>query len=88
LSSRSVVCYYWHMVNWTMGRLPDHWSGILASIRKESGLTRPELSMLSGVGTSTIENYERNKIKEPSIYKVEQLLKCMGYELDALKESS
>jgi len=71
-----------------MGKLPDHWSDILIEIRKEAGLTRPELSMMSGVGTSTIENYERNKIKEPSIYKVEQLLRCMGYELDALKEDS
>jgi len=43
---------------------------------------------LSGVGTSTIENYERRKIQEPSIYKVEQLLQCMGYELDALRGSS
>jgi len=76
------------MTSWKIDGLPDHWSGILISIRKESGLTRPELSMLSGVGTSTIENYERNKIKEPSIYKIEQLLKCMGYELDALKEMS
>jgi|TARA_R100001143_G_C3348199_1_gene128005 transcriptional regulator with XRE-family HTH domain len=76
------------MVNWNMGKLPDHWSDILIEIRKEAGLTRPELSMMSGVGTSTIENYERNKIKEPSIYKVEQLLRCMGYELDALKEDS
>lgn len=67
---------------------PDHWATILLSIRKESGLTRPELSALSGVGTSTIENYERRKIQEPSIYKVEQLLDCMGYELDALRGSS
>jgi transcriptional regulator with XRE-family HTH domain len=72
--------------NWNTFEKKDHWSGILMSIRKESGLTRPELSLLSGVGTSTIENYERSKIKEPSIYKVEQLLKCMGYDLDALKE--
>ncbi len=72
--------------DWKTFEKKDHWSGILMSIRKESGLTRPELSLLSGVGTSTIENYERSKIKEPSIYKVEQLLKCMGYDLDALKE--
>ena len=70
------------MESWV--RTPDHWASILLSIRKESGLTRPELSALSGVGTSTIENYERKKIEEPSIYKVEQLLSCMGYELDAL----
>ena len=67
---------------------PDHWATILMSIRKEAGLTRPELSALSGVGTSTIENYERRKIQEPSIYKVEQLLDCMGYELDALTRGS
>tara|TARA_R110002020_G_C16136325_1_gene761557 strand:+ start:255 stop:392 length:138 start_codon:yes stop_codon:yes gene_type:complete len=43
--------------------------------------------MMSGIGTSTIENYERSKIAEPSIYKVERLLKSMGYELDAIKAS-
>ena len=48
-------------------------------------MTRPELSLLSGIGTSTIENYERSKISEPSIYKVEKLLKTMGYDLDAIK---
>jgi transcriptional regulator with XRE-family HTH domain len=54
-------------------------------IRREAGLTRPQLSLLSGIGTSTIENYERRKIKEPSIYKVEKLLSTMGYDLDAIK---
>ncbi len=48
-------------------------------------MTRPELSKLSGVGVNTIENYERQKIKEPSIYKIEALLNAMGYELDALQ---
>jgi transcriptional regulator with XRE-family HTH domain len=57
------------------------------TIRKEAGLSRPQLSMMSGIGTSTIENYERSKIAEPSIYKVERLLKSMGYELDAIKAS-
>tara|TARA_R100001594_G_scaffold150540_1_gene212261 strand:+ start:195 stop:416 length:222 start_codon:yes stop_codon:yes gene_type:complete len=63
----------------------EHWSIILADIRKESGLTRTELSDLSGVGSSTIENYERCKIIEPSIYKIESLLRAMGYELDAIR---
>jgi transcriptional regulator with XRE-family HTH domain len=54
-------------------------------IRRESGMTRPDLSLLSGIGTSTIENYERGKISEPSIYKVEKLLNTMGYDLDAIK---
>jgi transcriptional regulator with XRE-family HTH domain len=44
-------------------------------------MTRHELSLLSGIGTSTIENYERGKISEPSIYKVEKLLNTMGYDL-------
>jgi len=62
-----------------------HWSEILSDIRRESGLTRTELSALSGVGSSTIENYERCKILEPSIYKIESLLHAMGYELDAIR---
>tara|TARA_Y100001938_G_scaffold75266_1_gene104265 strand:+ start:16 stop:234 length:219 start_codon:yes stop_codon:yes gene_type:complete len=63
----------------------EHWSVILTDIRKEAGLTRTQLSSLSGVGSSTIENYERCKIVEPSIYKIESLLCAMGYELDAIK---
>jgi len=68
-------------------KLKTHWADILMAIRKEAGLSRPQLSMMSGIGTSTIENYERRKIAEPSIYKVERLLQSMGYELDALKDS-
>ena len=63
----------------------EHWSEIVSDIRRESGLTRTELSALSGVGSSTIENYERCKILEPSIYKIESLLHAMGYELDAIR---
>ena len=47
-------------------------------------MTREELSKISGVGINTIENYEKQKIREPSIYKIEALLDAMGYELDAL----
>jgi len=64
----------------------EHWSVILSDIRRESGLTRTELSARSGVGSSTIENYERQKISEPSIYKIEGLLHAMGYDLDAIKK--
>mgnify|MGYP003625335983 CR=1 FL=1 len=66
----------------------EHWSVILSDIRSESGLTRTELSTLSGVGASTIENYERCKILEPSIYKIERLLEAMGYDLDALRSKT
>tara|TARA_R110002074_G_scaffold94472_3_gene206200 strand:- start:262 stop:462 length:201 start_codon:yes stop_codon:yes gene_type:complete len=65
--------------------MPQHWSGILTDLRKESGLTRVRLAELSGVGVTTIENYEKSKIDEPSIYKVEALLNAMGYELDAVQ---
>jgi transcriptional regulator with XRE-family HTH domain len=65
--------------------MSEHWAQILLDLRKESGMTRAELSKLSGVGVNTIENYERQKIKEPSIYKIEALLNAMGYELDALQ---
>ena len=65
--------------------MSEHWAQILYDLRKESGMTRSELSKLSGVGVNTIENYERQKIKEPSIYKIEALLNALGYELDALQ---
>jgi transcriptional regulator with XRE-family HTH domain len=66
-------------------RVLTHWADILMDIRKEAGLTRTDLSALSGIGTSTIENYEHKKIAEPSIYKIEKLLSSMGYDLDAIK---
>jgi transcriptional regulator with XRE-family HTH domain len=56
-------------------------------IRQESGMTRTELARRSGIGISTIENYERCKILEPSIYKVETLLDAMDYDLDAIQAS-
>ena len=64
--------------------VPDHWSRILLEIRKDSNITRVDLATYSGIGESTIENYEKRKIVEPSIYKVETLLAAMGYDLDAL----
>ncbi len=62
----------------------EHWAEILCELRRSSGLSRVQLAAESGVGVSTIENYERKKISEPSIYKMELLLKAMGYELDAI----
>ena len=67
-------------------RLSPQWSVILYDIRKESGLTRTQLSKASGIAPSTIENYEMEKIGQPSIYKVEILLRAMGYDLDAIKQ--
>lgn len=63
---------------------PDHWSRILRDIREDNQLTRVELANRSGIGESTIENYEQRKILEPSIYKVECLLEAMGFDLDAI----
>lgn len=62
----------------------EHWANILLELRNKSGMSRVQLAEESGVGVSTIENYERKKIAEPSIYKIESLLQAMGYELDAI----
>ena len=62
----------------------EHWAHILLELRNKSGMSRVQLAEESGVGVSTIENYERKKISEPSIYKIESLLQAMGYELDAI----
>jgi len=62
----------------------EHWAQILLDLRNQSGMSRVQLAEESGVGVSTIENYERKKISEPSIYKLESLLQAMGYELDAI----
>ena len=75
----------WKTRSPTDWQLSVHWADILFSVRKESGLTRTELANMSGISSNTIENYERKKIKEPSIYKVEQILNALGYDLDAIK---
>ena len=62
----------------------EHWAQILLDLRNQSGMSRVQLAEEAGVGVSTIENYERKKISEPSIYKIESLLQAMGYELDAI----
>ena len=71
-----------------MGDLPpkkqEHWAQILLDLRNQSGMSRVQLAEEAGVGVATIENYERKKISEPSIYKIESLLQAMGYELDAI----
>ena len=74
-------------VNWNTdyGSLNITWAKIIADVRKESGLTRPDLSKLSGITVRTIKHYEHNEIVEPSIYKVEALLNAMGYDLDAIR---
>jgi len=75
---------FWMTLKWKTNH-PTDWADILFSIRKENSLTRTELANLSGISSNTIENYERKKIKEPSIYKVEQILNSMGYDLDAIR---
>ena len=69
----------------TKHQTDSDWAAIVKGIRKEIGMTRSELSRLSGVGTGTIENYENQKIAEPSIYKIETLLRIMGYDLEAIR---
>jgi transcriptional regulator with XRE-family HTH domain len=61
------------------------WGLVLSDIRKEVGFSRSRLSALTGVGTDTIEKYEKHRIVESSIYKIEIMLLAMGYDLDALK---
>tara|TARA_R100000781_G_scaffold30140_4_gene22125 strand:- start:819 stop:1094 length:276 start_codon:yes stop_codon:yes gene_type:complete len=75
----------WKTRSPTDWELSVHWADILFDIRKEKGLTRTQLADLSGISSNTIENYERKKIREPSIYKVEQILNAMGYDLDAIR---
>ena len=63
----------------------NHWSVLLRDLRQEAKLTQRELSRRTKMSQRTIADYEN--LFEPrqlSIYKVERLLKELGYELDAV----
>ena len=67
---------------------PINWSQLLRELRIEKGLTQRELAHQSKMPQRTIaedENVEASR--QLSIYRIEQILDSLGYELDVfLKE--
>ena len=66
-------------------KVDNHWSVLLRDLRTEAGLTQRELARRTRMSQRTIADYE-NMLdpRQLSIYKVERLLKELGYDLDAV----
>lgn len=62
-----------------------YWSQLLKNMRQESGLSQRQLSLMCGVPQRTVAEYENTtQPRQLSIYRVEKILKVLGYELEAL----
>tara|TARA_R110000765_G_scaffold189201_1_gene294540 strand:+ start:112 stop:336 length:225 start_codon:yes stop_codon:yes gene_type:complete len=62
---------------------PINWSQLLRELRIEKGLTQRELAYRSKMPQRTIAEYENvGASRQLSVYRVEQILDSLGYELD------
>lgn len=60
------------------------WPKLLRDLRKEAGLSQRELSDITGLPQRTLAEYESMiNNRHLSIYRVEKILDCLGYDLDA-----
>jgi transcriptional regulator with XRE-family HTH domain len=68
----------------------DHlnWSQVLKDLRKEAGITQKDLAYKARMPQRTVAEYENaSKGRHLSIYKVEALLRILGYEIDVFLRS-
>src|SRR5579885_2312484 len=59
---------------------------VIAILRTARHLSQTELGKTTGVGQSSISEYERGK-KEPQYSTLERLVSAMGYHLSAVEET-
>jgi|TARA_R100000995_G_scaffold43758_1_gene20483 transcriptional regulator with XRE-family HTH domain len=60
-----------------------NWSKLLRELRQEKKLTQKELAYKSKMPQRTIAEYENvGAARQLSIYKIEQILDALGYEID------
>jgi len=83
--------HYFHRINeedLTFGpksHEENHWSVLLRDLRQEAKLTQRELSRRTKISQRTIADYETTlEPRQLSIYKVEIILRELGYEIDAV----
>jgi len=68
--------------------VPIHWQILLREIRQEAGLSMAALAKKANMPQRTIAEYENIKVpRHLSIYKVEQILNTLGYEVDFFLKS-
>lgn len=61
----------------------NNWSQILKDIREERNITQRELAYRAKMPQRTIAEYENVEAsRQLSIYKIEQILDVLGYEVD------
>ncbi len=61
----------------------NNWSQILKDIREERNITQRELAYRAKMPQRTIADYENVEAsRQLSIYKIEQILDVLGYEVD------
>lgn len=66
-----------------MTREQTNWSKLLRELRQEKKLTQKELAYKSKMPQRTIAEYENvGAARQLSIYKIEQILDALGYEID------
>jgi DNA-binding XRE family transcriptional regulator len=83
--------HYFHKLNEVdipfgpKSRRENHWSVLLRELRSEAGMTQRDLARKTRMSQRTIADYENISYpRQLSIYKVERLLKELGYDLDAV----
>ena len=60
-----------------------NWSQLLRDLRAETGLTQKDLAYRAKISQRTLAEYENVGLsRQLSIYKVEQILDALGYEID------
>ena len=60
-----------------------NWSKLLKDLRVEAGLTQKNLAIKANMAKRTIAEYENvGASRQLSIYKVEKILRALGYEID------
>jgi len=63
-----------------------NWSQVLKDLRKESGLTQKDLAYQAKMPQRTVAEYENVGLsRQLSIYRVETILRVLGYEIDAFR---
>jgi transcriptional regulator with XRE-family HTH domain len=65
-----------------------NWSQVLRDLREEAGMTQKDLAYKAKMPQRTVAEYENvGKARHLSIYRVEALLRILGYEIDVFLRS-
>ena len=63
------------------------WLDVLKDMKKKSGKTAKDISVLTGIPKSTIDKLFSGQTKEPYLSMVRSIVYCLGYTLDDLDDT-